>query len=288
MKIPDPIWSIALTCFKILLPAGALIWFYCTGIEPLEPTGIAVWADDCSEIACAINRSDFDGSLFINHATNERYDLIICDSKGERLRTVLSNRGRESGFDYWEVNALFYMKSQGYILLKSQVSGSPSSLFELISMDNEIREIYRIEDGNLYDECFMIPSPKGTIFVRMLKDWNSNNSYQCSLVFLDSTGLNETNSIDPFSCTKTVNLCWMNDTIIAVNISPPSFLNIKYFTTSGEITEYDPALTCECLPTSSSEYCNGHGYVSFNGKTEKIEINTSSDSSDLCTVQFIK
>ncbi|MCX7727618.1 MAG: hypothetical protein N2053_12310, partial [Chitinispirillaceae bacterium] len=68
--------------FFLLTHATLLVFLFisCGTIEPSTPMGVAVWADDGSEIACAINRSDFDGRLFMNHEVNMRYDIAHFDT----------------------------------------------------------------------------------------------------------------------------------------------------------------------------------------------------------------
>ena len=144
-------WNI----LQCLLGAFAFI-LSCGSVEPLDPTGIAVWADDCSEIACAVNKADFDGGMFANHETNERYDLVLYDSEGNREGTILSNR-KVDGFTS-SVESIYYMKSRGYLLVETLMYNCGGRLYEKISLEGENSRLFHLDCEKITDKVKMVPS----------------------------------------------------------------------------------------------------------------------------------
>lgn len=104
----------------------------CSRISESDPTGFGRWSDDCSGIALAVNKADWDGGLFMNHETNERCDLYICDTNGKVIRTVFTERkvdGAPSSID-----SLVYDKMDGYITLYSKLYGTGKVKKEVVNL----------------------------------------------------------------------------------------------------------------------------------------------------------
>lgn len=86
----------------------SLLLVNCGRNEPITPSGIAVWADDGSEIACAINRDDYDGRAMVNNYSNERCNLSIYSKDGTFRRSLFRNR-QIDGFTSW-IYDIYFMK----------------------------------------------------------------------------------------------------------------------------------------------------------------------------------
>src|SRR5665647_1871787 len=89
--------------------------FQCSNIQSSDPTGFGVWDNNCNGIAVAVNQRDYDSGLFMNHSTNERYDLHLCDTSGKITRTLFTSRS--VGGNLSSIDSLDYDIKQGYIVV---------------------------------------------------------------------------------------------------------------------------------------------------------------------------
>ena len=121
--------------FFLLKSVLILILFlliHCGGISPVDPTGFGVWSEDCTAIAVAVNQEDFDGRPLMNHSTNERCDLYLCDSTGEKTAILFTSRtvdGHPTRIDSLEYNA-----EEGYIVIYSLLYGTGTIKKEKITI----------------------------------------------------------------------------------------------------------------------------------------------------------
>ncbi len=102
--------------FAIVIMSG------CSNIEPNAPYGFGVWDNNCNGIAVAVNQSDWDSGLFMNHEVNERYDLYLCDTAGKKIKTVFESRTID-GNPAW-IDSMDYDISQGYLIVYSTMYGT--------------------------------------------------------------------------------------------------------------------------------------------------------------------
>lgn len=154
--------------FRIMIasiPILSVIFFSCGQIESMAPTGLAVWADDGSEIACAINRYDYDGRLMMNHPVNEQCDLALYSVDGSYLRSLFTSR-QIDGFTS-SVEDIYFMKSKGYILIETLMYNGGGRRFEKVSLDGKITALYHT-NVNTGEIAKMIPSPRGSFIARVV------------------------------------------------------------------------------------------------------------------------
>jgi hypothetical protein len=152
--------------FRASAAGAASVLLFCTGgIEPADPTGIAVWADDCSSIVCAVNNADFDGRPLMGHSTNERYDIILYDAAGKLQSTLVS--GRQIDGYASSVEEIYHMKTRGYLLVKSLMYNCGGRRFEKIALNGTITRLDHVACDAAADNARMVPSPQGTYIARV-------------------------------------------------------------------------------------------------------------------------
>ncbi len=242
----------------------------CGGITPMDPTGIAVWADDCSEIACAINKYDWDGRTFMNHETNQRYELAVFDENGARTRTVRSEQ-KSDGYES-TVENLYFMKSKGYFLLEIMRLNCGGRVFDMVGLDGKTTRLHHVACESAVTNIDMAPSTDGTFIALVSFEWSAQKT-TCNVTFFDSTGKNEIKKIDPFESSISYVSRWLSDSVLAI-INP-------YGAQGGLIRKMGPFLAardtagsnCSSPQTSSSSYCPGKGSARFDGKNQTIVIN---------------
>jgi hypothetical protein len=108
------------------------------GIEKMDPTGFGVGADDCSGIAVAVNQADWDGRPLMNHETNERCDLYLCDTNGTILTTLFSARKVDGNPSV--IDSLFYDKSNGYVYVYTKMYGTGLLKMERVNLADKTIE----------------------------------------------------------------------------------------------------------------------------------------------------
>lgn len=251
---------------KIILVISYSLFISCgSGVEPSDPTGLAVWADDCSEIACAINKSDYDGRLFMNHPTNERYDVALFNDKGTRLKTIVSER-KIDGFES-SAEEIYYVKTKGYILIKSLMYNCGGSRWERLSLDGKFTLLHHLSCDKALDQVKMLPSLNGT-FIMMAYRWgNDIATKNCFINFYDSTGIHVIGQTEEFQTSSMPTIRWITDSLLQVSSSYSSTIKIV----GPFIAEIDTSGShCTNPLTSSSAYCSGKGYITFIGSSQSI------------------
>jgi hypothetical protein len=104
----------------------------CSNIEPNDPIGFGVWDNNCNGIAVAVNQSDWDSGLFMNHEVNERYDLYLCDTLGKKIKTVFESR-TINGSPAW-IDSMDYDVLQGFLVVYSTLYGTGNYKREKINV----------------------------------------------------------------------------------------------------------------------------------------------------------
>jgi len=121
----------------------------CSVINPADPSGFGQWDTDCGGIAVVVNQKDWDSGLFMNHETNQRYDLHLCDTSGNIIRTIFSGRtidGSEASADSIEYNI-----NKGYIVVFSTIYGTGNVKMERIDLSTlAVIESVTIDNNGLY------------------------------------------------------------------------------------------------------------------------------------------
>jgi hypothetical protein len=258
----------------VVILSTALMLQCGAGIEPQDPVGIAVWSDDRSEIACAINKSDYDSRIFKDHPTNERYDLVIYDSVGNPIKTIFSDRHRKDGTG--AVASLFYMKTKGYILMKT------SGLIEMISLSGNVVPLCSWTCLKDTSGIEFIPSPSGTIVAKLISyTFFRNSDYQkkCQIVILDSTMTKELKKTNMFDSPEYSTVKWVGDSLIEV--SQPYNNKFKIIRMDMTISDGNGSHCREPL-TSSSPFSSEKGHVFFDSKSSTLKIEPLPDSVSNC------
>lgn len=240
------------------------------GIEPQDPEGIAVWSDDHSEIACAINKSDYDNRLFMDHPTNERYDVVIYDSIGNQIKTIFSDRHTKDKIG--TVLNFFYMKTRGYMLLKT------SGLIEKVSLSGNTVSLCSWTCLTDTSDIQFIPSPSGSIVAKLISfSYLRNSVYQkkCQIVILDSTMTIEVKKTKQFDSPEYSTAKWVGDSLIEV--SQPYHNQFKTISMDMTITDNNE-VHCREPFTSSSPFSSERGHVFFDGKSSTLKIEPLPDS----------
>lgn len=144
-------FSILLVCTFVLLISS------CSRIEPMDPSGFGVWADDCSGIAVAVNLKDYNYGLLNDYETNGRYDLNLCNTNGDVVKTIFTGRKIDGGST--SIDSLDYNISKGCIIIysragstkliykKEKVNLSDLSIEELEVINTKIWPIPISQDG---------------------------------------------------------------------------------------------------------------------------------------------
>ncbi|NLE02142.1 MAG: hypothetical protein GX640_19960 [Fibrobacter sp.] len=230
----------------------------------MSPTGLAVWADDGSEIACAINQYDYDGRFLMNHPVNERYDLALYSVDGSYNRSLFTNR-QIDGFTS-SVESIYFMKSRGYILLETLMYNSGGRRFDKVSLDGKITPLYHV-DINVNEIVKMIPSPKGSFIARVICGGELYS--RCRITFLDSSGLSEVATVNEFTGNSNWPMRWQSDSIFSLieNSTYPKTLKIVGPALEMQTSDATP---CRFPVTSSSAWNPEKGYIAFKGNTESI------------------
>ena len=247
---------------RFLLPVSAAPLLFCSNNQPVPPTGMPVWADDGSEIACAVNREMFDAGLFMNHETEQKYDLVLYNDQGEKVKTILSGR-MVDGYTS-SVEEIYYMKTRGYLLVKTLMYNSGGQLYEKIDLDGKSTRLFHLPCEAITDKVIMVPSPAGTFIAKAYLK-NSGPDYRCRVTFLDSTGTTPVDSTDEFTVSYTNDMRWRSDSVLEL-ISGSS---MKVIGRSMEVRDSSGAF-CTMPATSSSAFREGKGYIAFNGGDESI------------------
>jgi hypothetical protein len=253
-----------------MLVCAIMAFLSCGSVTPMTPTGIAAWADDCSAMACAINKYDWDGRIAMDHETNQRCDLALFDEKGNRTQTLYSDR-KSGGYES-KIEDLYFMKSRGYLLTQTMRYNCGGKVFEKIGLDGKTVTLFQQSCDSLIDDVSMIPSPQGTYIALVSFKWNSSKPYNARITFFDSTGNIEIKKMEPFDVSYSPSARWLSDSIMAV-FNP-------YGGGEGPITVLGPFMDrrdttgqiCEYPRTSSDSYCKEKGYVSFDGNTQTVKI----------------
>lgn len=241
------------------------------GIEPADPNGIAVWADDCSEIACAINKADWDGRLFMNHTANERYDIALYSDKGTKIKTLVSERTVD-GFAS-SVEEIYYMKTKGYILIKTLMYNCGGRRWECISLDGKITQILHLSCDNALDQVKMLPSLNGTFIMMANLTGSDMATKNCEITFFDSTGKNVISKTEQFQTSLMPTIRWATDSLLQIIGSSYS----SQFKIVGPSTVVKDTTGSHCSNplTSSSAYCSSKGYITFVGSSQTINFSSA-------------
>lgn len=256
-----------------IIPYISYIWLSCksiSSISPTEPRGLPVWSDDGSEIACAINRSDWNSGIMSNHEENWRYDINIYDSTGVINNIIYSDR-HVDGYDA-EVTKLFYMKKSGYLIIESNLYGGGGHVIEKYSLNgkNTALSVWRREKYYSSDivDVEIIPSISGQILLKSVYKY-INNTYLCSyeVQFLDSENYEIVGEARSFEFLEHVNIRWVNDSCVQyINANAVYAKALGPFMPINNIAKpqyFYPA-------TSSSIYNPRRGFLLWDGKSEKI------------------
>jgi hypothetical protein len=237
------------------------------GIEPSDPTGLAVWGDDCSEIACAINKSEYDGRLFMNHPTNERYDVALYNDKGTRLKTIVSER-KIDGFESC-VEEIYYMKTRGYILIKSLMYNCGGRRWERLSLDGKFTLLQHLSCDKALDQVKMLPSLNGTFIMMAYLSGNDYVNKNCEITFFDSTGTNVISKTEQFQTSSAPTIRWVTDSLLQI-IGSSYSSQYKLVRPNSTAVKDTTGPHCTNPFTSSSAYCSGKGYITFIGSSQSI------------------
>ncbi|HEX2957185.1 MAG TPA: hypothetical protein VHO70_10145 [Chitinispirillaceae bacterium] len=256
---------------NILLIVVFSMFTGCGRVEPADPTGIAVWADDCSEIACAINKADWDGRLFMNHETNERYDVALYDDKGIHLKTIVSDRTID-GFAS-SVEEIYYMKTKGYILIKTLMYNCGGRRWERISSDGKITTMHHIACDNALDQVKMLSSPNGTFIIMALLSGSDVAKKNCEITFYDSTGTNVISKTEQFQTSSVPVIRWLTDSLLQIRSS--SYSSQFKIVGPSAVVRDSTGSQCDLPLTSSSAYCPGKGYITFIGSSQTINFSAT-------------
>jgi hypothetical protein len=258
---------------KIVLVIMFCMFIHCGGVEPADPTGIAVWADDCSEIACAINKADWDGRLFMNHPTNEHYDIVLYNDKGVRLKTIVADRFVD-GFTSC-VEEIYYMKTKGYLLINTLMYNCGGRRWERISFDGTITPMHHLSCDNPLDQVKMLPSLNGTFIMMASLRGNGNDvsTKNCEITFFDSTGKNVISKTEQFQTSYMPVIRWATDSLLQI-IGSSSASQYKIVGPSTVLKDTTGA-HCSSPLTSSSAYCPGKGYITFVGSSQTINFTST-------------
>jgi hypothetical protein len=129
--------SILLVCNFVLLISS------CHKIEPIDPSGFGAWADDCSGIAVAVNQKDYDSGFLRDHETNQRYDLHLCNTNGDIIKTIFS--GRKVDDFPSSIDSIDYDNSKGSIIIYSGTYGTKPIVkkekINLLDLTTEVLEV---------------------------------------------------------------------------------------------------------------------------------------------------
>ncbi len=255
---------------EIVLIIFMCMFVQCGGIETSDPSGIAVWADDCSEIACAINKADWDGRLFMNHETNERYDIALYNDKGSKIKTILSERTID-GFTS-SVEEIYYMKTRGYILIKTLMYNCGGRRWERISLDGKITQLHHLSCDKALDEVKMLPSLHGTFIMMAYLSGSDYATKNCEITFFDSTGINQISKTEQFQTSSLPTIRWITDSLLQISSSSGDQIKIAGPST---VVRDTTGSHCDNPLTSSSAYCSGKGYITFAGSSQTINISSA-------------
>jgi hypothetical protein len=254
-------------------------------IDTVLTDGIAVWADDCSSIACTVNKFDLPGPNANNHnGYNERSDIALYGPDGSLLKTIAADK-KIDGYKS-RITDIYYMKTRGYLLVKTNLIYGRAIRFEKITEDGGATRLYHFGEENPVerlplpteeDEWLrMIPSPRGTYIVRAHRTASAPGSLPsqkttCAVTFLDSTGLHEVGSEIRLRMADLHKVRWESDSILEVCSTTQRFL---LGPSSAPVSSSYSTSLCLDFATSSSSYCPKTGReVSFDedSKTLKIE-----------------
>jgi hypothetical protein len=114
--------------FTMLLSS---ILFSCSNISTGYVKGFGVWSDDCQGIAVAYNAYDWDSGIFMNHETNSRSGLHLCDTNGTIVKTLYLDRkidGAET-----KIDSIDYVRSQNYLIVYTILFGTGNMRKERIN-----------------------------------------------------------------------------------------------------------------------------------------------------------
>jgi hypothetical protein len=247
--------------------------------------GLAVWADDCAAIACATNKFDLPdpGGSNFGSGYNERSDIALYRPDGSLLKTVVADRKIDNYKS--EVTDIYYMKTRGYLLVKTKLIYGRAFRFEKITEDGAATRLYHFGEekpvekvpppGGEEEWIKMIPSPRGTFIVRAHRVSSDPGSLPdkkttCAVVFLDSTGLQMLGSEVKLQMADLQKVRWESDSILEVCSSTQRFLLGP--AKSPVSSSYSTSL-CLDFPTSSSSYCPATGKdVSFDDESKTLKI----------------
>jgi hypothetical protein len=257
---------------KIVLVISFSILIHCSGgIEPSDPNGIAVWADDCSEIACAINKEDWDGRLYMNHPTNERYDVALYDDKGTRLKTIVSER-KIDGFESC-VEEIYYIKTKGYILIKSLMYNCGGSRWERLSLDGKFTLLHHLSCDKALDKVKMLPSLNGTFIMMAYLSGSDIANKNCEITFFDSTGKNVISQTEQFQTSSLPTIRWVTDSLLEIKNN--SYSSQFKVVGPSSVVKDTTGSHCTYPLTSSSAYCSGKGYITFIGSSQSVNFSST-------------
>lgn len=250
---------------------------------PCDPEGIPVWADDGSEIACAVNKSVWYSSITSNHEGDFKYDINLCDSSGQSYKKIITAR-KIDGYESKVLN-LYYMKTSEYLIIKSQMYGSGGKIIEKYDLNgtNLVLCLWDRE-GNILSDTLnveIIPSFSGNILLKSFCIKQSSNtnygyeSYRYIVKFLDAEHLAQIGSTQIFDFKENPIIRWVSDsTVIYIDkrsLDSGLFVTklVSPFKTLSDAKKpryYYPA-------TSSSIYYPDKGFLSWDEKSKEIEFN---------------
>jgi len=246
--------------------------------------GLAVWADDCASIACATNKFDLpDPSGSNGNGYNERSDIALFSPEGSLLKTVVADRKIDNYKS--QITDIYYMKTRGYLLVKTKLIYGRAFRFEKITEDGVATRLYHFGEekpvekipppGEEEEWLKMIPSPRGTYIVRAHRVLSDPGSLPlekttCAVVFLDSTGLQMLGSEIKLKMADLRKVRWESDSILEVCSTTLRFLVGP--SRAPVSSSYSTSL-CLDFPTSSSLYCPANGkQVSFDDESKTLTI----------------
>jgi hypothetical protein len=195
---------------------------------------------------------------------------VIYNSKGNPIKTIFSDRHTKDGIG--AVASLFYMKTKGYILLKT------SGLIEKISLSGNAVSLCKWTCIDDTSDIQFIPSPSGSIVAKLISlfYWrNSSSQTKYQIVILDSTMTKELKKTKLFDSPLYSTAKWVGDSLIEV--SQPYNRLFKMIRMDMTITDSSGDHCREPL-TSSSPYCSKNGHVFFDSRSGTLKIQSLPDS----------
>jgi hypothetical protein len=270
--------------FPAFIPLLILLLSCGSKVDTKIQYGLAVWADDCGSIACATNKFDLPDPGGSNaNGYNERSDIALYSPEGALLKTVAADRKIDNYKS--EITDIYYMKTRGYLLVKTKLIYGRAIRFEKITEDGAATRLYHFGEekpvekisplGEEEEWLKMIPSPRGTYIVRAHRVPSDPGSLPaekttCALTFLDSSGLHEAGSGVNLKMADLQKVRWESDSILEVCSSTQRF---RVGPGRAPVSSSYSTSLCLDFPTSSSMYCPATGrQVVFDDESKTLKI----------------